>query len=227
MQVGGAADDVGEQRAELTAGGPYAGHLAHERAAIALVCPDPTAKGVPHSVIWDLGRAAQNMILAAWELGIGSCPATVYDHEVARRLLGYPEESAGGIMTTDFVSLEAGMNAAQAIDRLRQVKPDPELAYYLYVVDPEGRLDGVISLRDLVVAKPEAKLADLMDPHVLKVDATAPQEDVAALIAKYDLLALPVVDARRKLLGTVTVDDVVELMLPRGWKKRSNRTLAR
>jgi magnesium transporter len=66
-----------------------------------------------------------------------------------------------------------------------------------------------------------------MDPHVLKVDAETPKEDIAALIAKYDLLALPVVDARGKLLGTVTVDDVVELMLPRGWKKRSGRTIAR
>jgi magnesium transporter len=66
-----------------------------------------------------------------------------------------------------------------------------------------------------------------MDPHVLKVEATTPKEDVAALIAKYDLLALPVIDARQKLLGTVTIDDVVEIMLPRGWKKRSSRTLAR
>ena len=66
-----------------------------------------------------------------------------------------------------------------------------------------------------------------MDPHVLKVEATTPKEDVASLIAKYDLLALPVVDARGKLLGTVTVDDVVEIMLPRGWKKRSLRSIAR
>jgi len=130
-------------------------------------------------------------------------------------------------MTTDFVALPAELTAQQAIDRLRELQPDPELTYYLYVVDGQRRLDGVISLRDLVVAKPEQKLADVMDPHVLKVDATASKEDVAALIAKYDLLALPVVDARRKLLGTVTVDDVVEIMLPRGWKKRSSRTLAR
>jgi CBS domain-containing protein len=142
-------------------------------------------------------------------------------------LLTYPEDSAGGIMTTGFISLGAELTTAQAIDRLRELQPDPELTYYLYVVDAQGRLDGVISLRDLVVAKPDAKLADVMDPHVLKVDATAAKEDVAALIAKYDLLALPVVDARRTLLGTVTVDDVVEIMLPRGWKKRSSRTLAR
>ena len=66
-----------------------------------------------------------------------------------------------------------------------------------------------------------------MDRNVLKVDATSPKEEVASLIAKYNLLALPVVDARRKLLGTVTVDDVVDIMLPRGWKKRSLRSIAR
>ncbi len=142
-------------------------------------------------------------------------------------LLTYPEDSAGGIMTTDFVALPRDLTTAEAIDRLRQLQPNPELAYYLYVVDAEGCLDGVISLRDLVVAEPAAKLGAVMDPQVLKVDAETTKEEVAALIAKYDLLALPVVDARRKLLGTVTVDDVVELMLPRGWKKRSQRSRAR
>ncbi|TMG39486.1 MAG: magnesium transporter [Chloroflexi bacterium] len=142
-------------------------------------------------------------------------------------LLTYAEDSAGGIMTTDYVALAGGLTAAQAIDELRVRKPDPQLTYYLYVVDDEGRLEGVISLRDLVVAPPETKLTAAMDPHVLKVEAETPKEEVASLIAKYDLLALPVVDARRKLLGTVTVDDVVELMLPRGWKKRSLRSIAR
>ena len=142
-------------------------------------------------------------------------------------LLSHDEDSAGGMMTTDIVSLPAELTAAQAIDRLRELQPDPQLTYYLYVVDAQGRLDGVISLRDLVVAKPDARLSEVMDPHVLKIEATTPKEEVAALIAKYDLLALPVVDARRVLLGTVTVDDVVELMLPRGWKKRSLRSIAR
>jgi CBS domain-containing protein/sporulation protein YlmC with PRC-barrel domain len=142
-------------------------------------------------------------------------------------LLTFPEDSAGGIMTTDFLALPDGLTAAQAIDELRAKQPDPELTYYLYVVDGEGRLDGVLSLRDLVVASPETKVSAIMDPHVLHVDAETPKEEVAALIAKYDLLALPVVDARRKLLGTVTIDDVVEFMLPRGWKKRSLRSIAR
>src|SRR5439155_1012878 len=130
-------------------------------------------------------------------------------------------------MTADEVALAGELTAAQAIDELRVRKPDPELTYYLYVIDKEGRLEGVISLRDLVVAPPETKLTAAMDPHVLKVLAETPKEEVASLIAKYDLLALPVVDAQGTLLGTVTVDDVVELMLPRGWKKRSLRSIAR
>lgn len=76
----------------LAAVGRFAGHLAGAAAAVALVTPDPRAPGAPLSVIWDLGQAAQNMMLAAWDLGIGSCPATVYDHALARRLLGYPED---------------------------------------------------------------------------------------------------------------------------------------
>jgi CBS domain-containing protein/sporulation protein YlmC with PRC-barrel domain len=149
------------------------------------------------------------------------------EKEDVEELLTHDEDTAGGIMTTQFFALPADLTAEQAINRLRELKPDPELTYYLYVVDAQGRLDGVISLRDLVVSKPDAKLNEVMDPHVLKVEATTPKEEVAALIAKYDLLALPVVDARRKLLGTVTVDDVVEIMLPRGWKKRSLRSIAR
>jgi magnesium transporter len=145
--------------------------------------------------------------------------------EDVEEILTYPEDSAGGIMTTDFVALPRDITAQEAIERLRQSKPDPELAYYLYVVDAEGRLDGIVSLRDLVVADPATPLETVMDPHVLHVSGETTKEDVASLIAKYDLLALPVVDARRRLLGTVTVDDVVELMLPRGWKKRSGRKI--
>ena len=77
---------------ELAAVGPWGGHLAGAAVAIALVTPDPKAAGAPMSLLWDLGQAAQNMMLVAWELGVGSVPATVYDHELARRLLGYPAD---------------------------------------------------------------------------------------------------------------------------------------
>ena len=79
---------------ELAAVGDYAGHLAGAAAAVALVTPDPRGPQQPLSVLWDLGLASQNMILAAWSLGIGSCPATVYDQDLARRLLGYPTDMA-------------------------------------------------------------------------------------------------------------------------------------
>ena len=77
---------------ELGAVGPTAGHIRGAAAAIALITPDPKVPGAPLSIEWDLGRAAQNMVLAAWELGIGSVPATVYEHDLARRLLGYPDD---------------------------------------------------------------------------------------------------------------------------------------
>src|SRR5204862_455218 len=86
-------------------------------------------------------------------------------------LLTYPEDSAGGIMTSDFLALPAEITAAQAIDLLREKKPDPALTYYLYVVDPQEKLEGVLSLRDLVVAPPETKVTAIMDPNILKVSA--------------------------------------------------------
>jgi len=97
--------------AELAAVGPWAGHLAGATIAIALVTPDPRAAAAPLSILWDLGRAAQNMVLAAWEAGVGSVPATVYDHDLARRLLGYPADpddltrppKAGGRLALDEV----------------------------------------------------------------------------------------------------------------------------
>ncbi len=142
-------------------------------------------------------------------------------------LLAYDENSAGGIMTTNYVALAGSLTAAQAIDRLREVQPDPESGYYLYVIDDADRLVGVVSLRDLVVASPEKRLDEIMDRHILKVTATTNKEEVAAIIAKYDLLALPVTDQKGRLIGAVTVDDVVELMLPRGWRKRPVRDIVR
>lgn len=191
------------------------GDLDEERAADILdeMAPDEAA-----DLLQDLPEEQRDELVELMEKEEG---------EDVEELLSHPEDSAGGIMTTDFVALPRELTAAAAIDRLREIKPDPELAYYLYVIDADGRLDGVVSLRDLVVAPPGETLDRIMDPHILKVDATTAKEDVASLIAKYDLLAVPVVDADNKLLGTVTVDDVVELMLPRGWKKRSLRSIAR
>ena len=213
LDVETAAETLAEIEPEMQV--EIVGDLDEERAADILeeMAPDEAA-----DLLQDLPEEQREELVELMEKEEG---------EDVEELLSHSENSAGGIMTTDFVALPRELTAAAGINRLRELKPDPELAYYLYVIDAEGRLDGVVSLRDLVVASPEELLAQIMDPHILKVEVDTPKEDVASLIAKYDLLAVPVVDAGQKLLGIVTVDDVVELMLPRGWKKRSLRSIAR
>jgi len=129
-----------------------------------------------------------------------------------RELLQYPEDTAGGIMTTEFVSVPAVATAAQTIDLLRRLAPDAETAYYVYVVDEQGRLAGVLSLRDLIVAPPETSVGAIMNPNVISVTADTDQEEVARQVSKYDFLAMPVVDAERRLLGIVTFDDVMDVL---------------
>jgi magnesium transporter len=213
LDVETAAETLGEVEPEMQAA--IVGDLDEERAADILEEMDPDEAA---DLLQDLPEEKRDELVELMEEEEGS------DVE---ELLSYPEDSAGGIMTTDFVALPRDLTAGQAIERLRELQPDPALAYYLYVVDGEGRLDGNISLRDLVVAQPDKPLGEIMNPNVFKVDAATNKEDVASLIAKYDLLALPVVDARRRLIGSVTVDDVVDLIMPRGWKKRSGRSSAR
>jgi len=213
LDVETAAEALGEVDPEMQAS--IMGDLDQERAADILEEMDPDEAV---DLLQDLPEDRREELIELMEEEEGA------DVE---ELLAHDENSAGGIMTTDFLALPRDLTAGQAIDRLRELQPDPALVYYLYVVDAEGRLDGNLSLRDLVVARPETALTAIMNPNVLRVEADVPKEEVASLIAKYDLLALPVVDARRVLLGTVTIDDVIELMMPRGWKKRSLRSIAR
>ena len=213
LDVETAAEALGEVDPEMQAS--IMGDLDQERAADILEEMDPDEAV---DLLQDLPEDRREELIELMEEEEGA------DVE---ELLAHDENSAGGIMTTDFLALPRDLTAGAAIDRLRELQPDPALVYYLYVVDAEGRLDGNLSLRDLVVARPETPLTAIMNPNVLRVEADVPKEEVASLIAKYDLLALPVVDARRVLLGTVTIDDVIELMMPRGWKKRSLRSIAR
>ncbi|MDH7499381.1 MAG: CBS domain-containing protein [candidate division NC10 bacterium] len=143
-------------------------------------------------------------------------------HEI-RQLLAYPETSAGGIMTTEYMTVPATATAKEAIELIRKEEPEAETIYYLYVVDEEGHLLGVFSLRDLIVAPPEAKVTSFMISNVIKVDVMTRQEEVARLIAKYNLLAIPVVDQGNHLRGIVTVDDAIDVVIPTAWKKRFPR----
>lgn len=144
-----------------------------------------------------------------------------------QELLGYPEESAGGIMTTEFVAVPAHLTAAETIDMLRQLEPNAETIYYVYVTDDDGRLVGVLSLRDLIVAGPDTQIGDVMIKEPVAVGVLADQDEVAEVVAHYNLLAVPVIDEDGRLAGIVTVDDALDTVLPTAWKRRLPRLFAR
>ncbi len=129
-----------------------------------------------------------------------------------RKLLGYREHSAGGIMTTDFTALSENLTVEETLSRLRELAPEEETIYYVYVIDDEHHLKGVLSLRDLIVSPPETHIHDTMLTDITTVDVDDDQESVADVISKYDLIAVPVIDEAGKLVGIVTVDDVLEVM---------------
>jgi magnesium transporter len=127
-------------------------------------------------------------------------------------LLGYPDETAGGLMTTSYIALQRDTTAEQVIEYLRQIHPDNEIPYYLYVVENKNRLIGVIGLRELLVARPDRKMEDIMDHDVHFVTVGSDQEDVARVMARYDLAAIPVVNDSHNLLGVITYDDIVDVL---------------
>jgi len=129
-----------------------------------------------------------------------------------RELLRYPETSAGGLMTTDYVALKPEITVERAIDEVRRTAADKETIYEVYAVDPNGTLLGSVSLRDLVLARAGQPISIVMNADTISVPPEMAQEDVARIFQRYGLLALPVVDAARKMLGIVTVDDVVHFM---------------
>jgi magnesium transporter len=127
-------------------------------------------------------------------------------------LLGHADETAGGHMTRAFIALNRGWTADRAIQYLRRIRPDAESAYYLYVVDAGMRLEGVVSLRDLIIAPPDVTLGDIMQPGIVSARDDMDQEEMARLVSRYDLIALPVVDAEDRLVGVITVDDVLDVL---------------
>ncbi|MCS7236587.1 MAG: magnesium transporter [Armatimonadota bacterium] len=129
-----------------------------------------------------------------------------------QQLMGYAPESAGGRMSTEVVTVSESWTAGEALEHLRRLAPSAETVYYVYVVDAEGRLRGVVGLRDLIVAEPQTPISAIADRKVVAVQAEDDQETVAQVFQKYSLLALPVVDRAGRLLGVVTVDDVLDVV---------------
>ncbi len=128
------------------------------------------------------------------------------------RLLVYEEDEAGGLMTPEYVAVKGNMTVEEVLEFLRRAAPDAETIYYIYVVDDAGRLLGVVSLRDLIVADPHVRVKEIMNENVVYVTTETDQEEVARLMADYDFTVLPVVDEDQRLVGIVTIDDVIDVL---------------
>ncbi|MDA0718492.1 MAG: magnesium transporter [Cyanobacteria bacterium] len=134
------------------------------------------------------------------------------ERRVTAQLLGYEAETAGRLMTTEFVDLKEFHSAAQALEIVRRRSRDTETIYSLYVTDGSRHLTGILSLRDLVTADPDERIGDVMTRDVVSVGTDTDQEEVARAIQRYDFLAVPVVDREQRLVGIVTVDDVIDVI---------------
>ena len=144
-----------------------------------------------------------------------------------RKLLEYPENTAGGIMTTEFAYVDQDLTVKSVLDSLRHMAENVETIYYVYIISKKGDLVGVISLRDILLSEPESKVSEFMHTHIIKADVMEEQHEVAQKIAKYNLIALPVVEDETKLRGIITVDDAIDIVLPTAWKKRVPRMFGR
>ena len=143
-------------------------------------------------------------------------------------LLKYPEDTAGGIMTTEFVAVTEEFTASQILQKIREIAGEVESIYYIYALSSSGDLSGVISLRELLLADPDKKLKDFMQRDLITVDVLEDEHEVAKKIAKYNLIALPVVvNDNNKIKGVVTVDDAIDIVLPTAWKKKVPRMFGR
>ena len=127
-------------------------------------------------------------------------------------ILGYPEGTAGRVMTTEYVRLQEGLTVGEALEKIRRQDRDKETIYYAYVTDYNRKLRSVVSLRQLLFSLPDALLRDIANDRVVKIKTETPQEEVAQLMKRYDLIALPVVDREKRLVGIVTIDDVVDIL---------------
>ena len=186
-------------------------HMSDEKVADLLEEMEPDEAA---DLLGDLPKERKEDLLALMEKD---------DADDVRKLLTYPEDTAGGIMTTEFASIRPGLAAAQAIEVLRTMSDEVETMFYVYVTDEENHLLGAFSLNNLIFASPGAMVKDFMSKRVITVNLDDDQETVAQTVAKYDLLAVPVVDEQNCLHGIVTADDALDKVIPTAWKKRLPR----
>jgi magnesium transporter len=145
------------------------------------------------------------------------------DAKDVMKLLTYPEDTAGGIMNTDYYSVTENLTASQVMEQIRASLPEAESLDYIYVIDNESHLIGVFSLRKLVLSDPGSQVRDFMEKRVVTVDLLDSQDECAKVVAKYNLIAVPVVDEEKCVHGIVTADDALDKIIPTAWKKRLPR----
>ncbi len=208
-----AADAIGEVSPELQVALIKA--LDAERAADILEEMDPDEAA---DLLGDLEPERAQDLLNRME---------VDEADDVRELLIYRDECAGGLMTTDVVTVPPDITAERAIARVRDEAAELDSVYYVYVVDEKERLLGTLSLRDLIVADPAALIGTVMQTEPVSAHVDDPHQEVARLIAKYNLLALPIVDDAGRLKGIVTVDDAMDVILPEQWMARVPRIYQR
>ncbi|HEY8891238.1 MAG TPA: CBS domain-containing protein [Clostridium sp.] len=147
------------------------------------------------------------------------------DEEEIRDLMNYEEEVVGSIMNKDFISFNVNITASETIEILRELQPEDEVIHYIYIVDEDEKLQGSISLRNLVLSAPIRKLKDIMDDTVIKIKDNQDIEEAVELALKYDLISLPVVDNDEKLCGIVIMNDIIEELLSPRWKRKLKKII--
>jgi len=143
--------------------------------------------------------------------------------EDIQELLGHEEDTAGGLMTNDFITYPPEISVKDAIEKFRKDAEDVETVYYLYITDPDEKLLGVVSLRELLLAPLDAKLSEILETKLKTVTPDTDEIEVAEIVAKYNLVAIPVVDTEGFMLGIVTVDDVIDVILPPSAKRKRRK----
>lgn len=134
------------------------------------------------------------------------------ERQATATILGYPEGTAGRVMTTEYVRLQEGLTIGEALNKIRRQDEDKETIYYAYVTDDNRKLVSVVSLRQLLFTFPDVLIKDIASSHVVKVKTETLQEEVARVMQRYDLIAIPVVDREERLVGIITIDDVIDIL---------------
>jgi magnesium transporter len=133
------------------------------------------------------------------------------DSEEVEELMGYPEGTAGALMSSELIALDENLTASEAIAAIQR-EDDDHVAFYIYVTNKRDQLVGVLSLKQLILSRPQQVLRDIMSTDVISVQLTTPHTEVAHVVEKYDFLSVPVVDQEHKLVGVITVDDVIDVI---------------